>query len=175
MFKGSVTMTVFYAIEWKQSGEDIEWESFYEAFFLVAVPLDEADDMLIYQYNQEADEAALFLEDFGLLEASHAVYQLHNPLVEERFSDYGFTSNLNRCYLYEELVLPFIITSGEKQQIDMALLQIKEDLIALDQAESPVLFIDKQMKELVQGYADAYKITISFLLSTNRINTSKME
>ncbi|WP_377888521.1 hypothetical protein [Alkalihalobacillus sp. R86527] len=74
-------------------------------------------------------------------------------------TDYGFTSQNNRDYLYENMVTPFSISKGDDEQIEMALLQIEEHLIATDKN---IMFVDMMQKELMEGIARAYQIELSF-------------
>lgn len=74
-------------------------------------------------------------------------------------TDYGFFSQNNRIYLYETMVASFSIVKGEKEQIEMARLQIEEHLVAIDQER---LYVDTMQKELMEGIARAYQIELSF-------------
>ncbi|MCA0986016.1 hypothetical protein [Guptibacillus algicola] len=74
-------------------------------------------------------------------------------------TDYGLISQNNRNYLYENMVTPFSIKKGEDEQIQMALLQIEEHLIATDQN---IMYVDVMQKELMEGIARAYQIELSF-------------
>jgi hypothetical protein len=81
------------------------------------------------------------------------------------FSDYGFTSEGENNYLYEKLVVSFRFTEDNKQaDVDQASLQIEEHLLALYKDHTrDVYVVDRQLEELMQGIAKAYRCRIEVL------------
>lgn len=80
-------------------------------------------------------------------------------------SDYGFTSESDHNYLYEKLVVSFRFTEDCKQaDVDQASLQIEEHLLALYKDHGrDVYVVDRQLEELMQGTAKAYRCRIEVL------------
>jgi hypothetical protein len=44
----------------------------------------------------------------------------------------------------------------------MILYQIEEHLLAVEQTNPPLYFVGRHQKELIEGYAKAYEVDISF-------------
>lgn len=80
------------------------------------------------------------------------------------FSDYGFTSRAEHHYLYDKLVVSFRFTEDSNEaDVDLASLQIEEHLLALYKDENrDVYVVDRQLEELMQGIAKAYRVRIEF-------------
>lgn len=104
------------------------------------------------QHNVDTDQMALCLlpEDAELTDL---------------FSDYGFTSESEHNYLYEKLIVPFRFTEDSQQaDVDQASLQIEEHLLALyKDHHRDVYVVDRQLEELMQGIAKAYRCRIEIL------------
>ncbi|TXK77128.1 hypothetical protein [Paenibacillus sp. N3.4] len=81
------------------------------------------------------------------------------------FSDYGFTSRAEHNYLYEKIVVPFRFTSDSPEaEVDQAVLQIEEHLVAQYKEQNRDIFVvDRQLEELMQGIAKAYRCKIEIL------------
>lgn len=81
------------------------------------------------------------------------------------FSDYGFTSRAEHNYLYDKLVISFRFAADSKEDdVDLASLQIEEHLLALYKDENcDIYVVDRQLEELMQGIAKAYKVQIEIL------------
>lgn len=79
------------------------------------------------------------------------------------FSDYGFETRTENCFLYEKLVYLFQFKPpfGEEAEPAQALLQFEEHLIARFTSEGEEYFaVDEHQSELMAGIAKAYKCTI---------------
>jgi hypothetical protein len=124
--------------------------------------IDRDNQLVIIESKKEAENLAAFYEEKELLENQLILFKLEQTETTDLFFDYGFFSTNNCTYLYEETSLPFTIKNGELKQIEMALLQIEEHLIAKEKEEHTLYYIDRHHKELIEKYASAYKITISF-------------
>ena len=122
-------------------------------------------DQQIYVVNTEEDanllQQSLLYE--GIFEEKHLLVALEMSLNSPAFADYGFVSQSNQSYLLAELVCAFSITSGSIQDIEMASYQIEEHLIATETWKNQsYYFVDHNEKELIQGFADAYNIGVTF-------------
>jgi hypothetical protein len=126
--------------------------------------IDRDRELVIVHSKLEAEQLAAFYELKEMLEETYTLYRLDAPSQTALFTDYGFTSSSEVSYLYVETTIPFRITNGEEEAIRMALYQIEEHLIAVDGAELPIYFVDRQQKELIDGFANAYKIKAEFLV-----------
>lgn len=113
-----------------------------------------------YIFSSLAD--GLFLEqelqEFTIVQDVHPLYSCNQLHLFHTFSDYGFSSPTTN-YLFKDLVSCFSIESGTEQDIEMALLQFDEHLIASNES---IYFIDLQHHTLIEKIASAYKITIHF-------------
>jgi hypothetical protein len=81
-------------------------------------------------------------------------------------ADYGFTSRMERHYLYDHLISLFCFgdTSHSLTEPEQAILQIKEHLIAQFPCNNNKLYyaIDRQLDELIERIAHAYHCSVSF-------------
>ncbi|WP_078428735.1 hypothetical protein [Alkalihalobacterium alkalinitrilicum] len=123
-------------------------------------PIDETDCTFVYTEKSSIEGLMKDLAQYNVVQDVHEVVFFESATVEGIFSDYGWKGKY--YYLYRDLVQPFMIVGGEDIQINMAKLQIEEDLIAYN-TEEKVFFVDQQAKLLVEGYAVAYKIAVKFL------------
>ncbi|WP_133299576.1 hypothetical protein [Bacillus sp. V59.32b] len=98
--------------------------------------------------------------------AAEAFVQIHSLLEDaafiplELFEDYGFKTEAS-TYLFKQSLACFQFASGGKTEIEMALLEMDEILIA--RSDENVYFIDAFQKDLVLGIAKAYQVQPSFL------------
>ncbi|MEB1806573.1 MAG: hypothetical protein LPK26_04570 [Bacillaceae bacterium] len=123
-------------------------------------PFDEAESIYVFtEYNAIVALSNQF-SNLELIEEVHELLLFEELKVYEKFSDYGWKGKL--YYLYRELVLPFKIVDGEEVQIKMATIQMEEDLIAYDYTKQ-TYYVDFHVKELIEGYANAYEIHVEFL------------
>lgn len=123
-------------------------------------------DRFLYIVNTEEDKIKLenIFKKRDLYEETYCLYPLHHPQLTLKFSDYGFTTATNKHYLYTEMTEPFHILSGETEQIEMALLQMEEHLITVDNDNyKPTYYVDHHEVELIIRIAKAYEVQVSFL------------
>ncbi|TLS36335.1 hypothetical protein [Pseudalkalibacillus caeni] len=120
--------------------------------------------LAIVQTSEEANKLALFYEKKGMLESTFSLFQLNpNSTLYGSFSDYGFISRSDVPYLFVETTIPFTITDGDETQIRMAKMQMEEDFLAIEPSVSNIYYVDHHKKELLEGYARAYGIKVTFL------------
>lgn len=124
------------------------------------VPFDEAESIYVFTEHNAIAILSKQFSSLNLIEEVHEVLFFEELTVYEKFSDYGWKGK--RYYLYRELVLPFKVVEGEEVQIKMAVLQMEEDLIAYDN-KNQTFFVGCHVKELIEGYANAYQIRVEFL------------
>jgi hypothetical protein len=115
-------------------------------------------NLYIFSSMNEATYIINELADFDIVEALHSLYVLKCPTLFNDFHDYGFQT-ISRYYLIESMTTPFSITFGGDKEIEMALLQFDEHIIAKDGAH---YFIDRQHQGLIEKIAKAYNITVCF-------------
>jgi hypothetical protein len=115
---------------------------------------------LLYIFASTEDVQLLKSElaEFNIVEDIHSLCQIHQPILYEDFHDYGFSSGLGH-YLFANMVASFAITNGEPIDIEMALLQFHEHLIA---CADTIYYIDWHHKGLIEKIANSYNIKISF-------------
>lgn len=99
----------------------------------------------------------------GNSEEVFSLIALESPSITARFYDYGFFSAKEKYYLYENMTVPFSIIAGSDIDIQMALFQIEEHLLAIDHTGEPIYFIAQQERELIHRFAKAYNIQIVFI------------
>ncbi|MCA1031726.1 hypothetical protein LCL95_11890 [Bacillus timonensis] len=96
-------------------------------------------------------------------EELHPLVQLELVRASLSFDDYGIRTINHLNYLFLDMVSAFIIKNGNKEQIEMALYQFEEHIIATDEGQpSPIYFIDCHLEKLIKGIAKAYDIEVSF-------------
>ena len=171
-------MKLCYGIEMK-SVEHLhtnELEPLFQAIYEKVIIVDDDDELFIVQTENEAIKLMDLLKERMLFETLHTLYLVEIPKIESSFMDYGFKTESDNYYLYEDLIISFVINKGEDEQIKMALYQIEEDLIAADFLGDEIYFVDKERKQLIEGYAQAYQIGIQFreACSTNVVKQSKI-
>jgi hypothetical protein len=128
-----------------------------------ATIIDRDEELFIVQSKEEALQLQQLFETNGIFEESYVLYKLNHPQRNKDWHDYGFQSaNEQVIYLYREITAPFTITNGSNEQIKMALLQIDEHLVMIDQNDDEIYFVDRQQKDLITGIAKAYDIEVSF-------------
>ncbi|WP_246945933.1 hypothetical protein [Bacillus pinisoli] len=98
------------------------------------------------------------LKDYFIIQDVHSLYVLRQPQLFPTFSDYGFTSNTT-TYLFQNMVSCFAIKGGNSKDVEMAMLQFDEHLIAINEN---IYFVDLHHQALIEKIANAYHITISF-------------
>ena len=121
------------------------------------------DQLLIFESASEAKFIKKILNDKCMLEETYILIRLENPRVSSSFTDYGFESE-SYHYLYEDMVSMFKVVSGNKEDIEMALLQMNESIIGIEIVNSTTYIIDKEQKEFIEKVAKAYDIEVSFLV-----------
>lgn len=129
----------------------------------IAKIYDRDQNLLIIENEQQAVDLESFFQSKGVLGETFTLYHLEDPTEYPTFTDYGFISVSGQAYLFEDMTIPFEITSGNDKQVKMATLQIEEHLIGIESGLKQIYFIDKQLKELIEGIAAAYKIHVSFV------------
>lgn len=123
--------------------------------------IDRDGKLVIVSHEEEASLLAEFYDSKHAFGETYTLIRLSESCrTTPQLPDYGFTSQNNRHYLYEDMVTAFSIERGDEEQIEMALLQIEEHLIASD---NNVFYVDVMQKELMEGIARAYQIELTFL------------
>ncbi|WP_261129437.1 hypothetical protein [Bacillus sp. Marseille-Q3570] len=125
--------------------------------------VDRDDRLCIVQSESEYEALqALFKED-DLFEEAYALYPLQSPTTTFN-KDYGFVSSSNHAYLYKEMAVPFRMDEGNGEQTKMAMLQLEEHIVALDDSVNPIIyFADRQQDDLVKQIASAYDVSVTLL------------
>jgi len=118
---------------------------------------------IIVNNSGEEQQLENLLKENNVFEAGFTLYLLENPDPKNTFIDFGFTSKEKKYYLYEELVIPFTTSGYNEKDIQAALEQMDEHLIATDTGLDKTLhFVERYHQELIEGIADAYKIIVTF-------------
>ncbi len=120
------------------------------------------DNLLIANTALEAKVLKNMLADRCILEETYALSLLENPVASSLFSDYGFVTEKNNHFLYQDMVSIFLIESGKQEDIHMFLIQLEESIIATEEQYKKSYIIDKEYKEYIIKVAKAYDIEVSF-------------
>ncbi len=128
--------------------------------FLPIVPSfkERLEVLYIFTSLEEVNDLKGDLAEFDIIESIHMLYSLKCPTLYHNFDDYGFHS-MSGHYLLENMTTKFTIVQGSKKDIEMALLQFDEHLIAKDEA---FYYVDFHYRELIENIAKAYNISIRF-------------
>ncbi|MGM0835693.1 MAG: hypothetical protein ACQEV7_06010 [Bacillota bacterium] len=121
------------------------------------------ENLLITDSAMEAKLVKNLLTDRCLLEETYILSLLENPALSSLFTDYGFVSEKENHYLYQAMTATFHIKSGKEDDINMALMQMDESIIAVEEQYKKLFFIDKESREYILKVAKAYDIEVSFL------------
>ncbi|MCF6408456.1 hypothetical protein [Pseudalkalibacillus salsuginis] len=125
--------------------------------------LDRDDRLCIVQTESEKQALKDLFERENLYEETFELYPLQSPAASFN-TDYGFVSSSNRVYLYKEMTVPFRINDEEEDDIKMAMLQMEEHLVAVDESVNPfVYFADRQQGDLIKQIGSAYQVSVTLL------------
>lgn len=102
------------------------------------------------------------LKEAKIFEEAFTVYQLNlNVEKKDIFTDFGIISHKRIAYLYEQLVIPFSMFGNNKQDVQRALEQMDEHLVAIEKEETrTIYYVERYHLELIEGIANAYKVNI---------------
>ncbi|MBM7660854.1 hypothetical protein JOC85_001626 [Bacillus mesophilus] len=115
---------------------------------------------LLYIFSSPEDVQLLEKElaEFKIIEDIHPLRLLQDPILYENFHDYGFSSGVGH-YLYANMIASFAITTGDPIDIEMALLQFHEHLIA---CSNNIYYVDWHHRALIEKIANSYNVKINF-------------
>lgn len=154
-------MNTFYAIELS----DPEHHDIIEPFLeIVTTFVEHYSTFYIFSSIEDVRYLEQELKDYSIVEMIHTLVYLSEPKLWPSLEDYGFQTDLGNVYLLTSMVHSFEIIGGTDENQQMALLQFDEHLIAEDKR---TYYVDVHHQELIGKIANAYKITITFLNSTN--------
>jgi hypothetical protein len=126
--------------------------------------IDRDSQLFVIKTEQEAEKLKEIFSKKNVYEETHTLLKLSDQsTITSAFHDYGFKSASENYYLFADLVVPFQISSTDPQQIEMALLQIDEHLIAKDDEKQTIYYVDQQHETLIKKYAIAYDIELSLI------------
>lgn len=138
-------------------------EAFYRGIYTGVSVCAEHERLMIVETKEEQEKLSEYLQSYACFEEEYSLLYLEKAEQKELFADFGFVAEGYELFLYEELIAAFQINAGVDEQISMALMQIEEDLVAVEYEKNPIYFIDKQKNVLIKKYAEAYEITVEFL------------
>ncbi|MGD6991401.1 hypothetical protein [Sutcliffiella horikoshii] len=127
----------------------------------IASIFDSDDSLLITDSAMEAKVVKNMLMDRCIFEETYTLSLIENPVATRLFTDYGFISEKNNHYLYQDMISIFRIESGKQVDIDMFLIQMEESIIAIEEQYKKSYIIDKENKEFMMKVARAYDIEVS--------------
>lgn len=129
----------------------------------IANIIDHDQQMFIVGTEIEARTVQEYLNSKDLFEDLFEIIQVENPDMTDQFTDYGFRSLSDNVYLFREMIAAFSIEKGDLEQLKMALYQIEEYLIGIESVnETNYYLIDRNFIDLINGFAKAYDIEVSF-------------
>jgi hypothetical protein len=125
-------------------------------------------DLLIHQNDIfDRDEDFIIVTNRDTFSDQHDFHLLLNIKPSRttfHFEDYGFLSEKGSYYLFYDMISMFFILDGDKQEMNMFLLQLEEELIAVENQEKPLYILSKHNLQLVKKWAKSYNIKIEFIL-----------
>lgn len=111
--------------------------------------------------NENENEVKLKLED--AIEEEFPLYWLSNPDPKRVFTDFGFISDKNNYYLYQEFIIPFSVTGYNEKEVGNAIEQMDEHLVAIDHHNiETIYFVERYHESLIEKIAQAYKVDVTF-------------
>ncbi|KAB2338510.1 hypothetical protein F7731_02820 [Cytobacillus depressus] len=153
-------MRIYYAVEANTIIEEVP--EFKALIFSETNIFDSYEGIFIFETKEAASQLEILLEEAGLLESQFELILAKDGIKGETFADFGFVTE-HCTYLLHDLVCSFSIKGGDKISIEMANLQLHEHLIYESYLENkPIYFIERHLKDLVKGIANAYDIEVSF-------------
>jgi hypothetical protein len=133
---------------------------FAEQDRLSTLIIDKDNELLIVK-EEDWDQFIHLLPSNASITETYSLLELENPEVTDLFTDYGFTSEFGRTYLYADTPIAFSIVRGNPTEVAMALLQFEEYLIAKEKlANETIYFLDKNYEDLIKKVANAYAINV---------------
>ncbi|MEW9701653.1 hypothetical protein [Paenibacillus sp. SI8] len=124
---------------------------------------DRDKDMLIVNNEAQLTAALGVMSQFHIeTELMQLTLLPDESELTDLFSDYGFISRAEHFYLYAKLVCSFIFAPNSPQgDTEQAVLQMEEHLIAQYEHQGQNVYVaDRQLTELMQGIAKAYRCQI---------------
>ncbi|MGG1679830.1 hypothetical protein ACIFOT_29550 [Neobacillus sp. NRS-1170] len=122
-------------------------------------------NFFIYLKDEEANLAKELLEVAVLFEHIHPILVVANGKKSTTFEDYALVFDEDHCGLFASDIIPFFITGGNQNDIQMAMYQFEEHLVFETMENgSALFFIEKNNIELIQKIARAYQIVVTFAL-----------
>ncbi|MBD8071345.1 hypothetical protein [Bacillus sp. PS06] len=120
------------------------------------------DFMIVTESNMDAEKIQDFFISKDKFEEFHKLIYLQHPILTDLFEDYGLILEGNHFLLLDS-VSCFTFEEGNKIEIEMALYQIEECLLATETIDHiPHYFVDSDQQELIERFAHAYEVEVSF-------------
>jgi hypothetical protein len=109
------------------------------------------------------EDLKYLLKKESVFENEFILYHLENPEYKNIFTDFGFITKERKSYLYEELVIPFVVSGYNEKDLAAALEQMDEHLVAIDRSTTHTFYyVDRYHQELIEGFANAYRVVATF-------------
>lgn len=122
--------------------------------------IDHFESMLVTGSKQEAQFCRDIATAAGAFTGLHCLLEDAGFMPLELFGDYGFKTEAS-IYLFKQSLACFQFASGGKTEMNMALLEMEEILIA--SSDEKYYFIDAFQMDLVLGISKAYQVQLAFL------------
>ncbi|MGM7681554.1 hypothetical protein ACSVDA_05295 [Cytobacillus sp. Hm23] len=155
-------MITYYGVEIPEEVDDSTHLLDITALISNITTFDFDQQLLLFSHSEDAILAKEYLLTYDYDIEEYVLFHAENIIPTTIFTDYGFKSEKGKYYMYKDMVSPFIVNSGKPQQIEMALMEINEFVVAIDGGQNTIYFVDKQHIELIYGIAKAYDIEVSF-------------
>jgi hypothetical protein len=123
---------------------------------------DSDDSLFIADSPMEAKVVKNLLTDRCIIEETYLLSLIENPIATPLFTDYGFITEKKNHFLYQNMISIFYIESGKQDDIQMALIELEESIIAIEEQYKKLYIIDKEFKDYVIKVAKSYDIEVSF-------------
>jgi hypothetical protein len=126
---------------------------------------DRDQQLLIVESEEQRAKLTEILEKAKMLGETFELLLLPVESEFQDITDFGFTSQDGNPYLYADHVSVFRLNAGTEEDRWAALEQMKEHvLVSIPSSDgSPTLIIDKNEKELMEGIARAYRVSMQWV------------
>ncbi|MFS1517931.1 hypothetical protein V1503_16015 [Bacillus sp. SCS-151] len=155
-------MITYYGVEMPEEVDDSTHLLEITAIISNITTFDFDQQLLLFSDSEDAILAKEYLLTYDYDIEEYVLYHAEKIIPTTIFTDYGFISEKGKYYIYKDMVSPFTVKSGKPQQIEMALIEINEFVVAIEDGQKIIYFVDKQHIELICGIAKAYDIEVSF-------------
>lgn len=128
---------------------------------------DRDKELIVVSSAEEQSDVARTLAKFKITWEPIPLWLLpEDARIGPQASDYGFTSKFGNHYLYADITEIFRLSETQKADAETApaILQFDEHIIASYELPEAVYYaVESHLKETIEGIAERYGVSVSFL------------